>query len=94
MKKLIGILAIIIGDILQKRVDGQNKLTVPLWQIYGELNRLRLILGEKSKRGQKIEKFDAEHNYYIPFAESEKLMEKYNEKYGVTKFKKAGIIKK
>lgn len=58
---------------LNKPKDIQNCLM----QIYGELNRIRLILGEKSERGQKIEKFDRETNAYIPFFDNDEEFKKF-----------------
>ena len=56
-----------------------------LAQIYGELNRIRLIQGEKSKRGKKIEEFDKKYNKYYPYfgsKESEKNFKAAKGKYG------------
>ncbi len=47
-----------------------------LMQIYGELNRIRLILGEESKTGKRIEDGDKRFGYN-PFFEDEKTYEKY-----------------
>lgn len=49
-----------------------------LIQIYGELNRIRLIAGEKSEKGRWIEEFDEVNNGYIPFFDSKKNYKKYN----------------
>lgn len=48
-----------------------------LSQIYGELNRMRLIMGEGSDTGARIEKFDKESNSYDPFFASDEAAEKY-----------------
>lgn len=41
-------------------------ISCALTQIYGELNRIRLITSDP-KRFKEIEKFDKEHNHYAPF---------------------------
>jgi len=62
---------------MNKKDYERENVTGVLLQIYGELNRIRLILGEDSKRGKEIEKFDAETNHYFPFFDSEKAFKKY-----------------
>ena len=42
-----------------------------LYQIYGELNRIRLILGEDSERGKDIEEWDKWYNEYAPFTKED-----------------------
>lgn len=51
-----------------------------LWQIYGELNRIRLIMGSKSTRGQEIEEFDKTNNGYIPFFDNSENWRSFNKK--------------
>lgn len=41
-------------------------ISAALTQIYGELNRIRLITSDP-KRAKQIEKFDKENNHYAPF---------------------------
>lgn len=62
---------------IKQFLNNMNDISVSLIQIYGELNRIRLILGEKSKRGKIIEEFDKKYNYYFPFFDSEKAKKKY-----------------
>lgn len=52
-------------------------LLLSLAQIYGELNRIRLIIGSKSEKGKHIEQFDKECNKYFPFFDSEKAFNDY-----------------
>ena len=47
-----------------------------LWQIYGELNRLRLS-GVSKARAKRIMDFDAKYNNYIPFFDHENNFENY-----------------
>ena len=49
-----------------------QNINVSLIQIYGELNRLRLIAGEKSERGKKIEEYDRMNFKYNPYFGSER----------------------
>lgn len=51
-------------------------INAALTQIYGELNRIRLITSDP-KRAKSIEKFDKENNHYAPFFGSEKARKKY-----------------
>lgn len=44
-----------------------SNICVALVQIYGEINRIRLILGENNKRAEVIEDFDKKENRYYPF---------------------------
>lgn len=53
-----------------------NLFTV-MTQIYGEINRIRLILGEKSIRAKEIEKFDKKYNKYNPYFGSDRSEKKY-----------------
>lgn len=52
-------------------------ISVALTQIYGEMNRMRLITSDH-KRAKNIEKFDKENNNYAPFFGSEKARKEYN----------------
>ena len=54
-----------------------REIVALLGQIYGELNRIRLILSENSKVGKKISEFDRTHNFYVPFIEDDLNREKY-----------------
>ncbi len=51
-------------------------INTTLMQIYGELNRIRLINGDE-KVARQIEKFDKKYNYYIPFFDDKRGFEKY-----------------
>ncbi len=51
-------------------------INTTLMQIYGELNRIRLINGDE-KVARQIEKFDKMNNYYIPFFNDERGFKKY-----------------
>ena len=53
------------------------QIATALFQIYGELNRVRLIIGEKSKRAKDIENFDKKNNKYYPYFGSEKSEKRY-----------------
>lgn len=57
-----------------------KNLTLAIYQVYGELNRIRLIMGENSERAKKIEDFDKKVNYYAPFCDSEKAIKRYTKK--------------
>lgn len=50
-------------------------ISCALTQIYGELNRIRLITSDP-KRAKEIEMFDNEHNYYAPFDKNKAPHEK------------------
>lgn len=58
--------------------DGWLRGDAVLMQIYGELNRIRIILGEGSETGERIAKFDRENNGYDPFFDSEVNFKKFN----------------
>ena len=62
---------------LWEMVRALRELVSVLTQIYGEINRIRLIIGEKSKTGKNIEEFDKKNNGYIPFFDSKKNYKKY-----------------
>jgi hypothetical protein len=52
-------------------------INISLVQIYGEVNRIRLIMGEKSEKGQWIEDFDNKQSGYVPFFDSKKNYKKF-----------------
>lgn len=52
-------------------------ISAALTQIYGELNRMRLIQSDP-KRAKDIEKFDRENNNYAPYFGSEKARKEYD----------------
>jgi len=60
----------------EKKLIALININNTLTQIYGELNRIRLIQSDP-KRAKSIEKFDRENNHYAPFFGSEKARKKY-----------------
>jgi hypothetical protein len=57
---------------------GWSKRELILMQIYGELNRIRLIMSENSAVGQDILATDKDVNSYNPFFNKKHLFTKYN----------------
>ena len=68
--------------ILRERFLGIETM---LTQIYGELNRIRLIMSDKNETGKKIQEFDKIYNKYFPFFDSKKNYDKYKACKGETK---------
>ena len=72
-----------MNAIQQEKVKQLNGINAGLLQIYGEINRLRLIAygvtaKERQSRARNIESFDAKVNKYYPFFDNRKNYEKYD----------------
>jgi|SRR3990167_6497090 len=68
--------------LFQELVREAHNTSTALMQIYGEVNRIRLIQAgvnekDKARIATKIQEFDHKVNFYIPFFDSKKGYDNY-----------------